>query len=31
VAGTNHFSILPEFQKADGVLVKAAIELLSHV
>ncbi|WP_245322220.1 alpha/beta hydrolase [Bradyrhizobium sp. LTSPM299] len=31
VADANHFSILPEFQKADGVLVKAAIELLSHV
>jgi arylformamidase len=31
VAGVNHFSILPEFQKADGVMVKAAIELLSHV
>lgn len=31
IAGANHFSILSEFQRADGALVKAAIELLSHV
>ncbi len=30
-SGGNHFSVLSESQKADGVLVKAAIELLSHV
>jgi pimeloyl-ACP methyl ester carboxylesterase len=30
IAGANHFSILSELQKADGALVRAAIDLLSH-
>lgn len=29
IAGADHFSILSEFSKADGALVRAAIELLS--
>jgi acetyl esterase/lipase len=31
IAGADHFSILSEFQKSDGALVRAATELLAEV
>jgi arylformamidase len=31
IAGADHFSILSEFRKPDGTLVRAAVELLSRI